>query len=61
MSKKIPSLTETSMNLGIIKIKNGKINIVYLARSSINDDLKNLVDSTKKYFGDLGYKIELDR
>jgi hypothetical protein len=49
------------MNLGILKIENGKINITYLARSSINEDLKNLVDSTKKYFGDLNYKIELDR
>ncbi|MBP8017025.1 M20/M25/M40 family metallo-hydrolase, partial [Candidatus Gracilibacteria bacterium] len=60
MSEKIPDLTETSMSLGILKTENSKINLNYLARSCINKDLKNLVDSTSEFYSSLNYKIKID-
>lgn len=61
MSQKIPDLVETSMNLGTIKIENGVLEIVYLARSSVNADLYKVFDETKAHFLAQEYEVAHDR
>lgn len=45
MSEKIPDLVQTSMNLGILEMSSESVKLVYLARSSVNFELADLVES----------------
>lgn len=60
MSVKIPGLVETSMNLGIIEIKEGVLELTYHARSSVNTELSHLSGDTKAHFLKRGYEVESD-
>lgn len=61
MSEKISGLVQTSMNLGVIDIDSSYAKIVYLARSSVNPELDDLVESVQSYYSEKGYDIETDR
>ena len=61
MSEKIPDLVETSMNLGTVRIEDGLLELVYLARSSVNNELYRVFDETKAYFLERGYEVAHDR
>lgn len=61
MSEKIDWLVQTSMNLWILKIENWVLKNTYLARSSNNEELKNLFEDTKKYLEENGFEIDFDR
>lgn len=61
MSEKIPGLVQTSMNLWILKIEHGILKNTYLARSSNNEELKNLFETTKQYLEKNGFEVGFDR
>lgn len=61
MSEKIPGLVQTSMNLWILKIEEGILKNTYLARSSKNEELKNLFENTKDYLEKNGFEVGFDR
>ncbi|MCK9272629.1 beta-Ala-His dipeptidase [Candidatus Gracilibacteria bacterium] len=61
MSEKIAGLVETSINLGIIGIEDKKLILSYLARSSINTELHNLVKQVERHFLFIGFCLNLDR
>jgi len=57
-SEKIENLVKTSNNLWILKIKDGKIKIVYMARSSDINDIYKIIEQVENNFKD--YKVEND-
>ncbi|EKE26057.1 MAG: aminoacyl-histidine dipeptidase [uncultured bacterium (gcode 4)] len=59
MSNKIPDLVETSANLWILKIDDSWLRLNYSLRSSVNADLKVLIEKFKKIFEDLNYLVEI--
>ncbi|EKD66497.1 MAG: hypothetical protein ACD_49C00038G0031 [uncultured bacterium (gcode 4)] len=61
MSEKIPNLVETSLNLWILKIESEKLKLSYLARSSINSELYNLLKQVERHFLFMGFCLNLDR
>ncbi|MDP2104026.1 MAG: beta-Ala-His dipeptidase [Candidatus Gracilibacteria bacterium] len=61
MSEKITGLVQTSISLGQISIKGGRLKITYLARSSKNNELSELVESVEEHFRTLGFSVERDR
>lgn len=61
MSEKIPDLVETSINLWIIGVENEKLKLSYLARSSINSELYNLLKQVERHFLFMWFCLNLDR
>ncbi|MDD5770396.1 MAG: beta-Ala-His dipeptidase [Candidatus Gracilibacteria bacterium] len=61
ISEKIPDLVQTSINLGILKIENNILKNIYLARSSNNEELTELVENIKKYLQEKGFEINFDK
>ncbi|NUJ98010.1 aminoacyl-histidine dipeptidase [Candidatus Gracilibacteria bacterium] len=60
MSKKIPGLVQTSLNLGVIKIQNGILELCYLARSNDNEELQNLQENIIHILGQGNFEIQAD-
>ncbi|MDD2487351.1 MAG: beta-Ala-His dipeptidase [Candidatus Gracilibacteria bacterium] len=56
-SEKIPELVQTSMNLGMIDFRGDIVHIAFLARSSINIELKELVENTISTFNMSGFEL----
>lgn len=54
----IPSIVETSCNLGIVKVKNGTIETDVLVRSSCDSQLDFLAQSAAATFSLIGMKVE---
>lgn len=61
MSQQIEGLVETSQNLGILKIENGKLTVVYLTRSSNNEALLAQKNDMEQRLVSLGFNVEFDR
>lgn len=62
MSTQIPSLVQTSLNLGVVKIENNTLYCTFFVRSSVNSEkyeilnkLKNIADSFDADFSDHGH------
>lgn len=62
MSTQIPSLVQTSLNLGVVKIENNTLYCTFSVRSSVNSEkyeilntLKNIADSFGADFSDHGH------
>ncbi len=62
MSTQIPSLVQTSLNLGVVKIENNTLYCTFSVRSSVNSEkyeilnkLKNIADSFDADFSDHGH------
>lgn len=60
MSKKIPWLVQTSLNLGVIKIQNWILELCYLARSNDNEELQNLQENIIHILGQGNFEIQAD-
>jgi dipeptidase D len=58
MSKKIAGIVETSTNMAIIKSDNGKIELLFLLRSSVEEAKSALCDEFKTLFGKYHAKID---
>ena len=54
MSKSIEGLVQTSLNLGILKAKNGLLTANISVRSSVNDEKLNLINELKSYAAKYG-------
>ena len=57
MSQSMPGLTETSINLAIVKSGNGKIVVSALLRSAVDESKMELADRVKYIFEAFGAKI----
>jgi dipeptidase D len=60
MSKKIQGIVETSTNMSIVKSQNGKIEIFFLLRSSVEESKKELCNEMKVLFEKYHAKISFD-
>ena len=58
MSPDIPDLVETSNNIARIVVRNGKISIACLTRSSSESSKKDLTNSLKSCFELSGFEVE---
>jgi dipeptidase D len=58
MDKSMPEIVETSTNMAIVKSENGKINLLFLLRSSVEQSKKELKNSIKGIFEKYKSKIE---
>lgn len=54
MSKDIPGLVETSLNLGILRLETDALHATSSVRSSVKSDLSALIDSLRKLTEDRG-------
>lgn len=61
MSEKIDNLVQTSMNFWIIKTLDNKLEITYMARSSDNQDLSQLVEKTSNFLKSKWFEISASR
>ena len=58
MSQSMPGLTETSINLAIVRCKNGKIVVSSLLRSAIDEAKRELADRVRYIFEAFGASIK---
>ena len=58
MSQSMPGLTETSINLAVVRCKNGHLTVASLLRSAINDSKNDLALRVKFIFELAGAKIK---
>ncbi len=58
MSKDLEGIVETSTNLAIVKLENGKMTIATLQRSLIDEGKDNLAADVRKAFEDAGFSAE---
>ena len=56
----IPSVVETSSNLGIVKIDNGQVNVLILARSSSETMMEYIQEMQESCFSMAGMKVTYD-
>ncbi|RLD78478.1 MAG: cytosol nonspecific dipeptidase [Bacteroidetes bacterium] len=56
--KNMPDVVETSTNLAIVKSGNGKIKVLSLQRSSVEESKEELCDKLKENFEKYGAKVE---
>lgn len=58
MSQSMPGLTETSINLAVVRCKNGKIVVSSLLRSAIDESKRELADRVRYIFEAFGASIK---
>lgn len=58
MSASIPDIVETSTNLAVVKSENGKIELLFLLRSSVEQSKKELCDEIQAVFEKYHAKVE---
>jgi dipeptidase D len=58
MSEAMEGIVETSTNMAIIKSENGKIELLFLLRSSVEESKQKLADEMKSLFEKYGARIE---
>ena len=59
MSEQLPDFVETSANLWVIQIKDGKVVIKYAVRSSVNWKIKDIISKVTDSFEWLGFAVEI--
>ena len=59
MSPNIPGLVETSANLGLLRTEGNKVRLSYFARSSIDEQLEELVDNCQVIAKRLKLKVQI--
>ena len=57
MSQSMPGLTETSINLAVVRCKNGKLTVASLLRSAVDESKKELADRVRYIFEAFGASI----
>lgn len=57
MSQSMPGLTETSINLAVVRCKNGKITVSSLLRSAVDESKQELADRVRFIFEAFGASI----
>jgi dipeptidase D len=60
MSKSLPDVVETSTNMSIVKSGNGKIELLFLLRSSVEKAKKELCDEMRRSFENFHAQVEFD-
>ncbi len=58
MSQSMPGLTETSINLAVVRCKNGKLTVASLLRSAVDESKKELADRVRYIFEAFGASIK---
>ena len=58
MSKNVPGLVQTSLNLGVVKTENGKVLLSHAIRSSVNTERQELEKSVAALAESLGAKTD---
>ena len=58
MSQSMPGLTETSINLAVVRCKNGKIVVSSLLRSAVDESKRELADRVRYIFEAFGASIK---